>query len=403
MATSALRQQNGTRAVTGVVWTMVAASLPPFLIGTIAIQIGQSFSFTPTQLGLSVAAYYIVSAALSPVGGHLVALLGPLTSLRLAAAGSSAGLTAVALASSAETVIIALAFLGLPNCLVQPSSNHVLSGIDEPRRGLAFGLVQSAIPLATLTSGLLLAVFGNSASWRPAIWIVVALTLIAQLVIPTASIRHRQRPARTAPVGEGALPAYLPPGGALLMIGLVLGAFLASFAATTLPSFVAVTGEDLLLSPTTIAAAQITGSLACIAVRIVVAWRGGRNGGPGALSLVAWLLALGSVGYLLIAWGVAWAYVAGVVLAYALGWGWNGLFNLSVTYARPDRIAAATGMTQGGVFFGGVCGPLVFAAIAGEGPFGASWSAIAGAALLAAATLWLAQRHWTRTEGETTR
>ncbi|MBM9464195.1 MFS transporter [Aeromicrobium sp. YIM 150415] len=399
MATSALRQQNGTRAVTGVVWTMVAASLPPFLIGTIAIQIGRSFSFTPAQLGLSVAAYYIVSAALSPIGGHLVALLGPQNSLRLAAAGSSVGLAAVALASSAEAVIIALAFLGLPNCLVQPSSNHVLSTIDQPRRGLAFGLVQSAIPLATLTSGLLLAVFGNAASWRPAIWIVVALTLVAQLVIPAGP----RRPARATRPGEGPAPAQIQAGGSLLMIGLVLGAFLASFAATTLPSFVAVTGEELALSPTTIAAAQITGSLACISVRIVVAWRGGRRDGPGALSLVAWLLALGSVGYLLIAWGVAWTYVAGVVLAYALGWGWNGLFNLSVTYARPDRIAAATGMTQGGVFFGGVCGPLVFAAIAGEGPFGPSWTVIAGAALLAAATLWLAQRHWTRTEGETTR
>ena len=77
----------------------------------------------------------------------------------------------------------------------------------------------------------------------------------------------------------------------------------------------------------------------------------------------------------------------GTVVAYAFGWGWNGLFNQVVVAVRPDRIAAATGMTQGGVFLGGTVGPLSFAAIVHAHGYEPAWLIAAGAALAAVVTV----------------
>ncbi|RKN27429.1 MFS transporter [Streptomyces radicis] len=372
--------------------TMVSASVAPFLVGSLSIQIGESIRFTPTDVGIAVAAYYVVSAALSPLAGQVVTTLGPTASLRLASAGSTLSLVLVAVADSAATVIVALALLGAPNSLVQPSSNQVLSTVADPgARGLGFGVVQSAIPLSTMLSGVLLAVFGDAASWRHALWTVAVLTLAGQLLIARADAGAPSTTA-TRPPAPGARPI----GGAPLMVAMVAGAFLASLAATTLPSFVALTGEQRDLSPGSIAAAQIAGSLACVAVRIVAAWRGGGTGGPRRmLGSVAGLLLLGSTGFLFLAWnGAAWAFAVGVVLAYAFGWGWNGLFNLSVSRVRAGRVPASTGLTQGGVFLGGACGPLLFAAVSSHEGYGAGWITVAIAAFASSLCVAHAMRRW---------
>lgn len=382
---------SGPGAVSAVLTTMVSASVAPFLVGSISVQIGRTIDFTPADVGLAVAGFYLVSATLSPFAGRLVAATGPATALRLAAAGSTLGLTAIALAGSAGAIMVALLLLGIPNSLVQPASNQVLAGVADPRlRGLSFGLVQSAIPVSTLLSGILLALVGESAAWRPALWAVAALTLGSQLLI------GRVGPAPPAPARPAAgTPAPRLTGGAPLMAALVVGAVLGSAAATALPSFVAVTGEDREVSATAIAAAQIAGSLACIAMRVLVSWRGGTARGPGITGTVGAMLLIGSGGYLLIGWsGAPWAFALGVVLAYAFGWGWNGLFNLGVSRVRPGRIAASTGLTQGGVYLGGVCGPPLFAAVAARSGYGSGWTVIAAAALASALSIAYATYRW---------
>lgn len=389
---------SGAGAVAAVLVTMVSASIAPFLVGSISVQIGRDINFTPADVGLAVAGYYLVSAMLSPFAGRMVAALGPAATLRLASAGSTAGVVMIALAGSAEWILVALTLLGAPNSLVQPSSNQVLSRIADPRlRGLSFGLVQAAIPVSTLLSGVLLALTGDSASWRPALWAVAALTLSGQLLIARVSVAL---PASAQPSTRAA-PTRLT-GGAPLMVAMVIGALLASAAATSLPSFVAATGEHHEFSPTVIAGAQITGSLACIVVRILAAWRGGSARGPGMLGSVATLMVLGSAGYLVLAWsGTPWAFALGVTVAYAFGWGWNGLFNLSVSRVRPTRIPASTGLTQGGVYLGGMCGPPLFAVIVAQGGYGAGWFVVAVAALASSLAIAYATQRWFK-EGERT-
>jgi predicted MFS family arabinose efflux permease len=375
-------------AVAGVVATMVSVSTPPFLVGTVAIQIAGTMPFSAGQLGGAVAGYYVVSAAVSPLGGRLVARLGPTLALRLACLGATLGLVGVATAQDAVVVVAALTFLGLPNALVQPASNQILSEtVPAHRQGVAFGLVQSAIPSATLLSGALLAVFGNAGDWRSAVWVVVVGTGLAQLLI---------RPVATRSERGSAVEAELPPplGGPLLMLGLVLGAVLASVAATTLPSFVASTGAARGLEPTQVAAVQVTGSLVCIGLRVLASWRGSLVAGPRVMAGVAAMLVAGSVGFALVAVPSSALFAVGVVLAYAFGWGWNGLFNLGVSRARAGRVPAATGMTQGGVFLGGVLGPLAFAAVLDAQGIGAAWLTVAVAALGASLSIAYAAHRW---------
>jgi MFS family permease len=236
-----------------------------------------------------------------------------------------------------------------------------------------------------------------------AVWTVVALVAAVQLVIPfdRDAVPRPPRPSASRPAGgPTSVPtpvrAPVPVGGAPLVAALVGGAFLGSVAATTLPSFLAVTGQHAGVSPQAVGAVQIAGSLTCIVARVLASWSGGRHEGADSLRAVGIMLAGGALGYVLLGTGSGWGFLLGALAAYGLGWGWNGLFNLSVTQARPHSIAAVTGLTQGGVFFGGMCGPLLFAAVAGAGRYGPAWYVIAIAAAASAALIAHARQRWVR-------
>ena len=381
---------SGPRDVTSVVVAMVSVAIAPFLVGTLSVQISTSFEFAARDLALAVAGYYLVSAVLSPAGGRMVGAIGAVRALRLACLGSTAGLALAAFAQSATTVVIALVVLGVPNALVQPASNQVLATVASQRlQALSFGLVQSAIPIATLMSGALLGLFGASSSWRAAFGWVVAFTLLGQLVIGAEQATTRRLQA------DAAVPVIDPePRGRRLVAALVVGGLLASMAAATLPVFVAATGEHKGMGTEAIAAAQIAASVACIAVRVAFTWRAAHLEGFQLLFAIAGLLASGAVGYLLVGTATAWVFGFGVVLAY--GSGWNGVFNLSLARARPQRVAQSTGLTQAGVFTGGVLGPLAFAAAVHVHGYTAAWCVVALVAVPASGLLAVAGLHWRR-------
>jgi cyanate permease len=129
------------------------------------------------------------------------------------------------------------------------------------------------------------------------------------------------------------------------------------------------------------------GSLTGIAARLVFGWLIDRrqNWGP---AVMAALLAGGCVGYLLVGSGDRAPLLLGALLAFGAGWGWSGLLTFSVVHAYPHAPAAATGISQGGMFVGAALGPPLFGLLADRGSFHAAWYAAAAAtgcaALLAA-------------------
>lgn len=364
----------------GVAAVIVCAAIPPFLVGALAPRLAADFIFDTARLGLAVAGYYLVSGVLSPLGGRLVDRLGPTLTFRVAAATTTVGLLAIAAAQSAMHVGIALTLLGLPNSLVQPAANRMLSEVSAPRaRALAFGVVQAAIPTATLVAGAVLAVASYGSSWRWTVLAVGGFTVAVQLVVPRVTRDVGLSPKPRPEV----VPAPAPYNDPRLMVALVATGFFASAAATSLPSFIASTGLALGLSALSVSTAQVLGSLACILLRIVAPLLSSHSSLALRCGMVSVLLALGVGGYLGLASGTAAGFLLGAVVAYACGWGWNGLFNLVVVGVRPGGIAAATGKTQGGVFLGGLVGPLLFATIARDGNYGAAWLALSAGVVVA--------------------
>jgi len=375
--------QTAGRPTLAVVGVIVMAAIPPFLIGALSPLMAEDLAFDAGQVGLSIAAYYLVSGVLSPLGGRAVARIGVERALRFSCAITALGLVAIAAAGDAMHVALALGLLGVPNCVVQPAANAVLAEVRAPRlQAFVFGTVQASIPIATLIAGVVLGVASYAGGWRWTVLTVATLSGIALWLtrgLPPSVTRSQPMPAGPP------LSVRTRPNTRLLLVALVAVGFFASTAATSLPSYVASTGLDTGLAPAVVAGAQVLGSLACAVTRIGAPV--GVSGGSSQrrLVLVAVLLGGGTLGYLLLGTGTAVGFLAGTVVAYAFGWGWNGLFNQVVVSVRPERIAASTGVTQGGVFLGGSVGPLAFAAVAHSHGYGSAWWISSGAALAAVA------------------
>ncbi len=89
--------------------------------------------------------------------------------------------------------------------------------------------------------------------------------------------------------------------------------------------------------------------------------------------MMAAMLAVGAVGVALLAVPGEAALVAGVVLGFGLGWAWPGLLNFAVVRLHPQAPAAATSITQTGVYAGGGAGPLTFGLVAAAYGYPTAW------------------------------
>jgi predicted MFS family arabinose efflux permease len=376
------------RPTLAVVAVIVCAAIPPFLVGALAPLIGDDLPFRATDVGISIAAYYLVSGLLSPLGGRAVHRIGVVRALRLSCLTTTVGIFGIAVATDALHITLALALLGIPNSVVQPAANAALAEVRAPRmQALVFGTVQASIPTATLVAGLVLGIASYAGGWRWTVLSVASLTLVALWLtrgLPPAS--RRSDPA-TPGVRRGAEALPTTPW---ILVALVATGFLASIAATSLPSYISSTGLATGLAPGVVAGAQVLGSIVCATTRIAAPLGVSHGTTIRRLVLMALFLGGGAFGYLLLGNGTVAGFLVGTVVAYAFGWGWNALFNQVIVAVRPHGIAAATGLTQGGVFLGGTVGPLAFAVVVHERGYGAAWVMVSGAALAAALTAGIA-------------
>jgi predicted MFS family arabinose efflux permease len=315
-----------------------------------------------------------VAGGLSPLGGRLVHRIGWEWSGRLTCALATVGSLVITIAGSLSHVLAGLVVVGAANALSQPTSNQMLLRLHRPRRqAFAFGAVQAAIPTAALVAGASLAVTTRGTDWRTVSLVVTLATLLPQLLIRRTGHADRATAARAGRPTDRALIPRRP------LLPLVLTGTLASAAATALPSFTATSGLAQDLSPFVVAGAQIAGSLGSIVVRVVAPVLVSHGSFRHRFTVVASLLAVGSVGLLLLTTtGVPHLFILGTVLGFAFGWGWNGLYNQVVATSAADRVATATGLTQAGVFLGGVAGPALFALVVARAGFDVAWLSMAG-------------------------
>lgn len=361
------------RAVVGAVTTTIASVVPVFLVGGLAVQIRDELGFDPAGLGLAVSIYFGVGALASVPSGSLAERFGPTAAARAGIAVSAAALAGIALLAHSYAVLLALlAFGGVGNALGQLASNAALAAhVPVARQGLSFGLKQAAIPASTLLAGLAVPTIALTLGWRWAFALGAALAAGALLLVPRDGRGPRR--ARGPVRGDRAT-------GALVVIG--AAAVLAAGSANALGTFLVDAAVAGGLDPGAAGLALTAGGAVCVIARVTAGWLADRRAG-GHIAVVAGSVAVGAIGLALLAVPRGAALALGVLLGFGLGWSWPGLLNFAVVRLHPQAPAAATSITQTGVYAGGCLGPLVFGATAAHAGYPTAWFAAAVAMLLA--------------------
>lgn len=374
--------QSPVRAAVGAVATTTAAVLPIFLVGGLAVQIGDELGFSPAGLGVAVALYFGASALVSLPAGWLVERYGDRLTSRAGVLISGGSMLGTALfAHSYPSLVAAMVLSAGGNALGQLSSNLSLARLVPRRRqGLSFGVKQSAIPVATLLAGAAVPTIALTVGWR---WAFVAGAALTVLVLPLAPRGPRPTPRPKGGSDRGAERATGP------LIVVALGAAFAAASASALGIFLVDSAVAQGIGAATAGAVLTLGGVIGAITRVGGGWLADRRSGN-HLAVVAGTLGVGALGLALLAVGGATALVIGTVVGYGLGWSWPGVLNFAVVRLNPAAPASATSITQSGVYVGGCAGPLVFGLIAADS-YPSAWL-VAAAAMLAAAALMLLGR-----------
>jgi MFS family permease len=378
------------RAATGALTTTIACSVPVFLVGGLAVQIGQELGFTPAGLGLAVSAYFGTSALASVPAGALVERYGPTTIARTAVSLATLSLLTIAVAARSLWSLIAILALGAAaNAMGQLASNTSLSRhIPVRRQGLAFGVKQAAIPVSTLLAGAAVPAVALTVGWRWAFVFAAAGAAAALFVVPAEGNEHRQQAPNS---GDRATAA-------LVVIG--VGATLAAVSANALGTFLVDSAVARGTAPGAAGLALTLGSAVCVVARIVGGWLADRLPDH-QIAVIAGMLTVGAAGLVMLSQVSTATLILGVVLGFGLGWAWPGLMTFAVVRLHPQAPAAATSITQTGVYAGGCVGPLSLGAVAATAGYPTMWTVAGIAMLWAAAAMVLGsrmlQRHANRT------
>jgi MFS family permease len=369
------------RTVLSAATTTVACVLPVFLVGGLAVQLGDELRFSPAGLGLAVSVYFGVSALASIPSGALVERYGPVVVARAGILLSAATTLAVALLARSYPALVGLLAIGAgANALGQLASNTSLArGVPPGRQGLSFGIKQSAIPTATLLAGAAVPAVALTVGWR---WAFVLATGLALAALPLV-------PPSPRPLARAARRRSGHATGALAVLG--VAATLAAAAANALGTFLVDSTVARGLSPGLAGLTLTLGSALCLLGRLGTGWWADHRAG-GHVATIAGMLTVGAAGLALLTVAGPVALAVGVALGFGIGWAWPGLLNFAVVQLHPQAPAAATSITQTGVYAGGSLGPLGLGAIAGHLGYPMMWLTAAGAMLLAAALMLTGRR-----------
>lgn len=378
----------GTSSLFKDVGSSIAASTSTsfvvFLTAGLAVQIRSSFHFGADAFGLSIAVYYLGAAIGSIPFGRLAEAIGGVRVMKPTALIAALLLVLIgARVNSWLFLTIVLFFAGAASAAMQPATNLFLARrVPSSKQGLAFGVKQAAIPLASLLGGLAVPGIALTVGWRWAFIVAAFLSVGAAILVPKSqtSFAAYRAAHKDSVVTENRVP--------LIVLGVGFG--LSVFAAGGLTAFVVTSGVATGLSK---ADAGFVGGIAggvALFARVMSGILADRRG-KGHFKVVAGMLSIGVLGFIALAIGASthskWLFVVGAVVAFGAGWGWNGLFNYAVIRTNQKSPARATGITQVGGRLSGVFGPLTFGLIVAHGSYAAAWIVSGTASLIGAAVI----------------
>ena len=378
---------HGRRGVVASLMATIAANLPSFLTGGLAVQMQDDLAFGDAGLGIAIGGFFIAGAVSSAVAGRIVEHFGAERSLRWSAIMS--GLVQLAIAGFARsfpTLLVLLVLAGLANSWAQPASNVFIVRIVPPNRlGLALGLQKSAIPAAALLGGLAVPAIALTVGWRWAFVAGALFSVAAALRIPAGHPGDRPVHADRRRRGKPDVPT------APLLV-LAVGVGFGSAASGGLSAFLVVSGVEAGLSEASAAIMLTIGSIAGIGVRLLVGANADRYPGR-ALTFISGMFGVAAIAFLLLATENTALYLFATPLAFSTAYAWPGLFHLAVVKSNPSAPGAATGLAMTGTFTGAVSGPVVFGVVAGSVSYPAAWLTGAGFLVVGAVVVAAVSRH----------
>jgi predicted MFS family arabinose efflux permease len=381
----------GLRPAPRLARTLFAASamttvgaVPLFLLSAQSVLIGKDLDFGEARFGLAVSCFFGSAAVTALMGALVVDRLGRRRSSVLAGLLAAAGGAGMAgLVQSYGSLLVGMVVLGVANASLQLSSNLALAtAVPAHRRGLGFGVKQSAVPLAILLGGLAVPTVGALAGWRWTSGITAAMGVMVAVVgwfsheaVPAVE-RHREVVSR-------------PPAGALAVTAIAMA--LASTAVNAMATFLPGWAFTVGLTPSQAGLLVAAGGALCIVSRVTSGVLADRRAGRN-LPVVARQLVAGAVALVVVSLGTVPTLIAGSVLAFAVGWAWPGLLLFAVVRVGRDTPGAAAGALQAGAFVGGALGPALFGLLVSGYGYPTAWWAAAGVLTVAAAVLVGARR-----------
>lgn len=373
----------------------VLGAIAPFLLGAQAVLMQRDLDFGPARLGIAVSVFFATAAVATILGSSAFTALG--RRVGLVTSGVLVALGALLVATVVQgwwALVLAMAVLGLANAACQGTSNAaVATALPRHRRGLGFGIKQSAVPAAIMFGGLAVPTTTVLFGWRSTFVIIGVVGLLVALV---GLLRPARETAAAAPGRRDGIPDRAP-RSPLLLCGLAIT--FASAGANFLGAYLASWAHDVGLSVEQAGLLLAVGSGLSVVVRIVIGHRADRRYGRN-LPVVAAMTLGGAVCLALIGTlPQVWAVVVLGVLAFAVGWSWPGLFLYAVARLGRDAPTQASSVVQAGAFAGGALGPAVFGLIVSLVSFQAAWYA-ASLAFVVAGGLVLAARRGFRLDLE---
>ena len=350
----------------------MCSAFPVFLTGALGVQLRDDIGLTATHVGLSMGSSFGVAAVLSAPMGRVAERLGPRRGFRVGLTTSALAMLAVALlARNVWQFCLLLGVAGAGNALNQPSANLMLAThIEGERLGFALAAKQSGMPAAALLGGVAVPAIALTVGWQWAYVGGIVVAVGAMLSFPPD--RRSQSDRNTSANATGDSRSARPDLGMALLVLYALVGLLGATSAGTMVGFITSGAEASGLGPGAAGLVLSLGSLVGVASRLIQGWQVDRWGVLPIQRLV-WLFGLGGLGMLVLAIDVPITYVLAPIPAFAFGWAWPGLFNLSVVRNNPSAPAAATGVSQVGVFIGAAVGPALGGVIIDNGSYRLLW------------------------------
>lgn len=399
-AASAAETGSGAMLVMAVACCgLVLAALPVFLVGGLAVQIRAELGFTEAALGLAVSGAFVIGACAAPIGGRLADRIGARAAVLAGSALSVVALAGIAgAAHSWGHLTVMLALSGLALALTDPGlAILVARAVPVTRQGLAFGVKESSVPIATLCAGLAVPGIALTLGWRWAFAFGLLPLVGLGILLPRIDLTARAEPG-PVPTHFGDTAAAhreAPPRTALLLVAAAGG--LGMVAASGVGVFLTQSAVAMGLSPANAGLLLAVGSVAGIITRIATGILADRHGGQ-HLGVISWMLAAGAAAMVLGAGGAGPLLVVGTIGAFAAGWGWSGLLFLSLIRSSPATPGAAAGVGVAGLAAGNGLGPLLFGVTAQTVSSSAAWASAALMAALSALLMRLARSHFLAAE-----